>query len=475
MAKTIKDLFKSKQSTFKDHEIYGIIGTALIDSRGLLNIPRQAALLASSPNALADLIGNQIGGALGGNANRPTDTIFKSNKTFAKPVSIVPTQAALRDAIEPNTSYFVKKSPAPASIFAKIKQGGSSPLGVAQSLAVGAINKFGSKNGKNAFKSYVNNLKKAGTIDDEYGTKYQTNEQNKVKSEDRIYSKYYYTTAGTLDTRENTAILNGISQWDYNNFKILESLAGKEKQDVTDKDVKDFKKTNELINTPYVLIKLYGKTDKNILLPGTISGISEDFAPEVSSFKYIGSPFNLYRYGGVERTLKFDLKTYFVDKEGKISMKKNLDKLRRLVFPDEDISVIKYPGDNGYSPLLFNPNLVYVTINGLYENLFCIIDSLSISIDDNTPWATTWTPSENPADSGDGFNPLDGVREKPYPTVFNVSMGMKIIEHPAIKDNKYLYGASNEKGNGYTNYFTGEHAIGNYYAQKEGLTEGFQV
>jgi hypothetical protein len=32
---------------------------------------------------------------------------------------------------------------------------------------------------------------------------------------------------------------------------------------------------------------------------------------------------------------------------------------------------------------------------------------------------------------------------------------MKIIEHPAIKDNKFVYGDSTEANNQYTNYFTG--------------------
>jgi hypothetical protein len=132
-----------------------------------------------------------------------------------------------------------------------------------------------------------------------------------------------------------------------------------------------------------------------------------------------------------------------------------LNRLRKLVFPDENISVATYPGDKQIvSQLFFSPNLVYLTINGLYENILGIIDSLSFSIDDNISWATT-TP--------DYFN---GTNEKPYPTVINVSIGMKIIEHPAIKktttkvDNKdvdaytFEYGESTEDGNQYVNYFT---------------------
>ena len=80
---TIKDLFNKQNK-----DLYGLSGKAIIESRGLINPPRGAALLTSSPNALADLIGNQIGGALKGSANRPSDTIFKNNTPFSKPISL---------------------------------------------------------------------------------------------------------------------------------------------------------------------------------------------------------------------------------------------------------------------------------------------------------------------------------------------------------------------------------------------------
>ena len=55
---TINDLFKSQVK-----EIYGKSEKLRIDTRGIINAPRAAALLGSSPDALSSLIGNQIGGA----------------------------------------------------------------------------------------------------------------------------------------------------------------------------------------------------------------------------------------------------------------------------------------------------------------------------------------------------------------------------------------------------------------------------
>jgi hypothetical protein len=124
-------------------------------------------------------------------------------------------------------------------------------------------------------------------------------------------------------------------------------------------------------------------------------------------------------------------------------MQKNLDKLRKLVFPDEEISVNKYPNNGGYSPMLYNPNLVYLTINGLYDNLFGIVDNLSINIDEGTPWETA-----NIFD--DKFDKKSKGAEI-YPSIINVSMGMKIIENPNINstDNKYEYVYTFSKGQKY--------------------------
>jgi hypothetical protein len=127
----------------------------------------------------------------------------------------------------------------------------------------------------------------------------------------------------------------------------------------------------------------------------------------------------------------------------KLNMINNLDRLRRLVFPDEDISTITYGGAeaNGNSPMLYNPNLVYVTIGDVYTKMFGIIDTLSITIDDATPWAT---PSYN---AGDGRTDFYGLNT-PHPIIMDVAMSMKLIENPKIskkdKDSKYDY----------SNYFT---------------------
>jgi hypothetical protein len=429
---TILDLFKSQKK-----DIYGKSENIRIESRGLINPPRGAALLASSPNALADLIGGQIGGILGGSANRPSDTIFRNDSFLAKPISLFKSPEGLRKAVDAGDVYFVKKSPSPESIFNKIKQGSSSPLGVAANVGFGLLKGLKDRN---------------PTRDNPYGAKYTTTFNGKTVNETKAFSNFatkdkvgFYQEyikssnpitgqeeyrAGTIKKRDENKLLKGKS-FDIINKDILESLSTAD--NYTDTKFEEFKKNNTL-NTPFVYIKTYGKADSGILLPGTISGISEDFSPEISEFRYIGSPFNVYKYGGVSRSLKFELKLYYYDLTTKITMKKNMDKLRKLVFPDEDISVNKYNNSAGASPMLFNPNLVYLTINGLYDNLFGIIDTLSISIDETASWGSE--------DAGNESLSSSTIAPEMYPSIINISLGMKIIENPDIKDNKYVYNFS---------------------------------
>jgi hypothetical protein len=362
----------------------------------------------------------------------------------------------LRNAIEPDTPYFVKTSPSPGANIANfIKNAVQSPA-AAQTAALQLVTKLGSKNAIKDIKDYYISLKGAKR-NVNYGPLFQKDAKGKPQGVGYFYSTHnpvYEEQINENDIRDNRkeykkiGIENrseGFKNWDLINSEVLSAASNTDDKEY-ENALKKIDEDNINLQQTFVKFRTYGKTDSrkdDIILPGTISGISEDFAPEWNSFKYIGSPFNLYRYGGVERTLKFDVKMYYLDSVTKASMINNLNRLRKLVFPDEDISVVTYPGDKkAVSQLFFTPNIVYLTINGLYESILGIVDSLSFSIDDNTAWATT-------------SNNLGGDSKiKPYPTVINVSIGMKIIEHPEIKDNKFVYGENKKGSNKYTNYFT---------------------
>jgi hypothetical protein len=422
---TLQDLFKSKKT-----ELYGKSEKIRIDTLGLINPPRAAALLASSPNTIADLIGNQVSGVLKGSANRPGDTIFKNNTVFAKPISLT-----LQNP-EADTPYFIKKSPAPASVIAKIQQGASSPVGIAANIGLGLAKVAITKGGLKKLSAGL----KAKSNDEQFGTKFGQASKNSSKSvlkEDKKFTEYYVGKDTKLKKREGATLY----KWDdardgIQNTETFDSI----------KDLKDIAKEYSNTNQVWVSFGKYGTT-KVVPFVGAISGISEDISSEWSDFKYVGSPFKVYRYGGVERTLKFDLKLYYLTATEKDVMIRKINFLKSLAFPFDEVSMVSYAESNEFTdntPTMFSPNLVHLNIEGLYNNILGIVDSIGFTIDDNTVWA-----NNNPYMESDGDSSL-------YPSVVNVSISMKIIENHKInsgegetKTYRYNFDGYNEDGKKY--------------------------
>ena len=416
---TINDLFKSQVK-----EIYGKSEKLRIDTRGIINAPRAAALLGSSPDALSSLIGNQIGGALGGSANRPTDTIFrKPTGFFTKPISLLaPTEALLKDAVKEGDKYFVKQSPAPGSIIAASKSSPQSFTGA----AISAVNKFGSGNG---LKNLANSLKKNSAAQNEYGAKFgKTSLDGKtVMAKDVVFSDYY--EEHTIFKPTGKPLFNT----DTNRYvKTLQERKGtyqKSWDDVTreinetthfedDAKLKESIKSNKFQNQIWVTFKKYGNKE---IVPfvGSVSGISEDVTPEWSNFKYIGSPFKIYRYQGVERSVKFNLKLYYNTITERDVIIKKINYLKSLAFPYEKISEMTYGDKKQTSQYAFSPQLFYFSVGDVYTNVLSLLESISFNIEDTVSWPN-FQPNGIKADK-DGDSIL-------YPSVIDASLSIKIME-----------------------------------------------
>ncbi len=462
---TILDLFKSRKS-----ELYGGTGPELfIDSKGVVNIPRQSALLVASPPGVTGFIGNQIGGLLKGSAERPTDTIFSNNKPFSRAVSLSPGAiTGVKYAADGKESFYVKKDPGiPAdSVIAGIQQGVTSPGSFIQQQAAkaiksGGVNKITKDIKSGGINKAIKNLIKRGEVSTTSETYnpglMEDHKTGKVVADKQTFSEYAPKYEYDNETREYKQ--NGLEKRTGTTVQtIIDNLLKGSGGDY--KNFQKFEEANRGTDMVYVRFDVY-KKGTSILLPAVISGISEDITPEWSNSKYLGSPFNLYRYGGVERSIKFSIKLYYVDHITKVSMIKKLDALRKLVFPDENLASITYANtSNDSSQLAIKPNLVWLTISGLYEDLLGVIDSLSFSIDDSASWPSTINPETNDSINNniETVSINNGERtnyEKPYPSVIDVSISMKIIENPEIKvgTNGSSFSYSNNNVSYFTNYF----------------------
>jgi hypothetical protein len=386
---TILDLFKEQKK-----DLYGKSEAIRIDSRGLINPPRGAALLLSSPTKLGDLIGNQIAGAVGGSANRPSDTIFRGKSFLSKPISLFKTPGALRNAVDAGTEYFIKpEPPSPNSIIATIKQGASSPLATVANLGISALKGLKDKNPSRGLP---------------YGDKYQNTINGKELKDTKTFSNHFtkygdnkdplVKVIGEVTERKE----NQLTRWDTANSYVLNT------ESLLEAELSKKQTEYELQNQVWVTFKKYGNSEI-VPFTGTISSITEDVTPEWTNFRYLGSPFKSYRYLGVERNLNFELKLYYTEEKEKNVMIKKINYLKSLAFPYEQISQMSYKKDttsqkstdtisrgdgepkptNETTQYAFSPNLVYLSIGDLYKNMFGFIETLSFSIDDVTSWSNS--------------------------------------------------------------------------------------
>jgi hypothetical protein len=415
---TIADLFKSQQKDLYDNEI------VRIESRGLVNPPRAAALIASSPNAIGDAIGGQLAGIIGGSANRPSDTIYKGKTFFDKPVSILGvTEGLLKNSVEAGTNYYVKREPSGIPgigpvppLFGKSAPGGSTTAGTIANQAIKGINKLG---GGKALKSAAQNLKEkakfaygpvdGGTVADTVTNSKYAETYEKLKNPRTGRDEYVSTELVKRQPNDN---------WDAANSEI-QRITGFESIAEYNEKMKPYVNANQVI----VLFKKYGN---KTLVPfvGAVTGISEDITPEWSGFKYIGSPFKVYRYGGVERSLKFNLKLYYFTEPEKFAMIQKINYLKSLAFPYEAISEITYVKIKGTAQYAFSPNLFEVSLGDMYKNVFGYLESLSFNVEDTTTWSNFAVNGK-----GNGGNPILGNSTSLYPSVIEASISIKIIEN----------------------------------------------
>jgi hypothetical protein len=138
----------------------------------------------------------------------------------------------------------------------------------------------------------------------------------------------------------------------------------------------------------------------------TITGLTETYTPTWDSSKFVGSPFNIYTYNSIERSVQFNFKVFSLSPREHINAWKKLAFLSSLVYPQ------KYIGDAN----AVVPPFIKFTLGDMYYNKEGFIESLIYTIDDNTTWET-------------GIDPDISVKNYRLPKIIDVGITIKMVEN----------------------------------------------
>ena len=124
-------------------------------------------------------------------------------------------------------------------------------------------------------------------------------------------------------------------------------------------------KFKDIVNSKYIIFKAY------------LSGISEALSPEWSSEKYIGRPDSVHVYQGVERSISFEFTVAPNTKQELPILWEKMNYLVGLTYPSwRSVGT----GKRMEAPF------INLTIGDMYVDTPGFLSSLSITIDDNSPW-----------------------------------------------------------------------------------------
>jgi len=129
------------------------------------------------------------------------------------------------------------------------------------------------------------------------------------------------------------------------------------------------------IGKDFIPFKFYDKVNKKwIIFRASLSGISDSISPEWSEEKYIGRPDKVYTYQGVDRKVSFQFQIYPKTKQELPILWEKLNYLVGMCYPSWDKS------DRMVAPFM------ELTIGNLWKDTPGKLDSVSITVEDNSTW-----------------------------------------------------------------------------------------
>jgi hypothetical protein len=167
----------------------------------------------------------------------------------------------------------------------------------------------------------------------------------------------------------------------------------------------------------------------------SITGLTETTSPSWDSSKFLGNPFNLYTYSGVERSVTFTLQLFALNAQELVNNWEKLKFLTYLCYPTG------YEGGAGY----VIPPFIKFTLGNMYDNKDGFIESLSYTVPDTSTWETgDGTPmldDEYLNKVGGGAKKLEAKDLKGYklPKFIDASITVKFVEQRSTTGLSKMY------------------------------------
>ena len=129
--------------------------------------------------------------------------------------------------------------------------------------------------------------------------------------------------------------------------------------------------SNDLVK---LIFDIHGGGSK-LQFRGAVSGITETFSPSWEGMQYSGRADSAFKYSSFERTLGFNFQVYPTSKAELKPLYSKLQRLSTMTMPNYG------NGKKGFEGILLD-----FTLGKLWEKQLSLIDSLSYSFSDETPW-----------------------------------------------------------------------------------------
>jgi hypothetical protein len=163
--------------------------------------------------------------------------------------------------------------------------------------------------------------------------------------------------------------------------------------------------------------------EKGVSFKATLSGITETFSPSWESSNFIGNPYSFYTYQSINRKVDFTFLMYSLSATEHKKIWEKVDFLSSLTYPQ-----------NIKNNVYVTPPLLKMTMGSMYKNKLGFIESLSYTIDDNTPWEIGYE-----FNSDDNLVNNGSLRNYKLPKIINVTISYQIIETSSDVVGKKLY------------------------------------